>query len=661
MPAWPLLLLAGIGLAVSLAAAHAEPVIAETAVRSIPIRWCVIGEDKNANGLADPGERGAPTFTHPQLFGAPNSDGVLLARHLRFADHTYVPGAGLAFRSAARRSAGNRTLHFPIIPDQEPHNANHRYGDVWHPGRELKAGAAPDGVTEWQKTYAACVSAWRRQHGVADLGIVAVVARRIVNGRGKPVSGGKGFSGRKRILLQDGIWRSCVRIDLEVAGLCDPDEDPWCRQRKVCDPVDKLGGHEIGHTLPIDHGLGFRVRKGLRHTCDDWANIMRQGRKDADGDGKLDNYRLSSSIRFVIDSGANGRACIKGRPSGAPAAFDEDDEIAGPIDQGRLVFAAAPKVVGCVELADGTPCTAGGDVRVDRLKDARLPALDLHLLRIQARARGGLEIEHELGGRLTAADVAAVGSIDYVTLLDLDDDARTGGAPARLGLDTNFAGAEIVTRVRVSATRAGTRVGRAVVATVWRFDGGTFRQLDDPDIVARRAPVAAVAHANADFPKDDAAYTHDVVALTLPRTVVPAAPGRLRAQALVRARGDDPRAASDRLDTPEGAQGAVFDLRTPPGAVCKIARARVPQGGMVGLRADGLVPLRPLRVFLGAVPVAHGASDGTGRTALTFRVPVRARTGPRLITVQVVGTALTAGCALVVEKAPATARNTAGR
>jgi hypothetical protein len=67
---------------------------------SVPIRWCVIGDDANDNGVPDAGEEGAPAFINPGAVGEADTDNVLWRRHERTSDNTYIPQADVTLRSS---------------------------------------------------------------------------------------------------------------------------------------------------------------------------------------------------------------------------------------------------------------------------------------------------------------------------------------------------------------------------------------------------------------------------------------------------------------------------------------------------------------------------------------------------------------------------------
>src|SRR6266508_2863696 len=74
---------------------HVSQAIIPSTVLSVPVRWCVIGNDANGDGVHDPGEQGVPAFTNPEF--------------------------------AAPKEANTDILHFPIIPD--PDVSVGQYGD----------------------------------------------------------------------------------------------------------------------------------------------------------------------------------------------------------------------------------------------------------------------------------------------------------------------------------------------------------------------------------------------------------------------------------------------------------------------------------------------------------------------------------------------------
>jgi hypothetical protein len=316
---------------------------APAVVRSVPIRWCVVANDKNNNGRFDAGEDGAPAFTNPGNVGERDTDSVLWRRHERTTDATYLPQANVTFRSALYNVVEDPTLRFPIIPDQGDPTIG-RPGDVLSPSF--------DAGKEWNKTLNECMRRWSVDNRVENIGIVAVVARKIVASDGNPLNqfgqawaAGEEGVNTARVLVEDNAF------SLPGSPLNEPDPD---------DAVDKLLGHEIGHALPTQMTTVTTARNGLGHVCstaqggqDD--NLMRQGRIDLSDpkDGVLDNFRLSNRVAQIISRTAR----CESRP---PTEL---------IDQIRAVFEAAQKIPGCTILGTNTPCSLMSDVQTDAVQE----------------------------------------------------------------------------------------------------------------------------------------------------------------------------------------------------------------------------------------------------------------------------------------------------
>jgi hypothetical protein len=93
------------------------------------------------------------------------------------------------------------------------------------------------------------------------------------------------------------------------------------------------------------------------------------------------------------------------------------------------------------------------DVQVGNIGDAAEDFLDISMLSV-TQFEGTVETEfvstteftHELFGTFTnEAFMRYFGGLDYFVLADLDNNPKTGGAPADLGIPTAFQGAELVT------------------------------------------------------------------------------------------------------------------------------------------------------------------------------------------------------------------------
>jgi len=215
-------------IAVAIAWLSLQPTaLAKDETFSIPIRWCAV--------------EGTPIVTDPdnsnndptEVF---DTDRGLWARHERISEATFIPQANITLRSALWNIVQDQELNFPIIPDQDTSNPDHKEGDVFDPSMD---------ATEWQDTYNACIKAWNGGDdndaglGVGNIGIVAVNVRRIVDN-----SGSRSFAGWGQSSVLDGSGN----IDLPARLMVEDNafrlsfSDPSFSPRKPYDDVEWILG-----------------------------------------------------------------------------------------------------------------------------------------------------------------------------------------------------------------------------------------------------------------------------------------------------------------------------------------------------------------------------------------------------------------------------------
>ena len=230
----------------------------------------------------------------------------------------------------------------------------------------------------------------------------------------------------------------------------------------------------------------------------------------------------------------------------------------------------------------------------------------------------------------------------YAVFVDLDNDPTTGGAPADLGFPTNFQGAELVTRVIVGLSGDIEFPSRTIAPTVWQFEAGSFAEVSDPDI---EAGVFTSVEAETGI------SMFDTVSIQLPNHVRGPAGEQVRIQAI----GEQLEFGQqlDRIpDQP--VEGSLPLFMVPPEfPVCTVTPAPVRPGVATSVEVSGLVPNEMAKVLVGEQLVATGTTDEAGSASITFVVPRDSREGPRLVTVGIQGTALTADCTVEVVGTPA--------
>jgi hypothetical protein len=578
--------------------------VASAQVYSVPIRWCIVADDANGNGRVDPGEQGAPAFTNPGNVGEIDADNVLWRRHERPSDTVFIPEAQITFRSGIYNIVEDALLRFPIIPDPDPNptgDAFWLYGDILSSGTTASA--------EWNAAHNACVQAWRDQHGVEDIGVVVINANHVRGLSGDSEPGVAVLDGR-RMLLRDNAYL------LPGSPLYNSGMFP------VADHVDKHFGHEMGHALA-----------GLRHTCNN-QNLMSNRRLDPSGDALVDNIHLSTGIAQVTSPGADGRDCGSGNDTTInPGA----DDVTATVNQIQLLRNAAQIAPGCKIAGTNTDCTRQSDIRTDRIKDAPLPFTDLST--VTATNEGATtKLLHEPMGPLNREHFKTGDYFDYYTFIDQDQNTATGGAAEALGVDIQFKGAELVTRVRV---RLGDR-GFTFTPTVWRFTGGNFAEVEDERIRAYAFPLVAVSERRS-------THLTDQITLELPTAVFGSGINDFRVQAAVVSYSAKKVLVLDLLDEDAQRPGRDFRWRSPEFPVCSVAPGTAPRGGNIVVVSSGLLPNRPVHLIFGDRHIANGHAGADGSVSISTAIPADARDGQHLITVGTDGTALTADCVTTVE------------
>ena len=577
---------------------------ADAQVRSVPIRWCIV--------------EGAPAATNPEAVGEPDTDSVAWRRHERTSESTFIPQAEVTLRSSLWNIAESDALNFPIIADQDTSNAAHELGDILNPSVD---------DSEWNDTYQACVDAWENDLEVDDIGIVAVIVRRIRETNGDLGPFAIGWFGARRVVLEDNAWSLCG-------------SDPAFFQGGVCDPVDKTFGHEVGHTLPTSISSATSTN-GLRHTCNNTTNMMRQGRRDPDGNGELNNFNLDDEIDQLTSAGPDDSQCTG------------DDVFETDVDQITAVYDAAAEVPGCMIAGTNTPCSTQSDVQTDKRKDAELPDIDLASARIMENDNGQFRIIHELYGKINPKQLDKF-NLEYFALLDTDNNPATGGDPSTLGLNSSFKGADMITRVRVinfvvpiTSSSVDVPPILATTNTVWRFKGGKFVEVEGEKTQSLVDPLIMVL----EYPdnRTETRHTADRVVIVMPTSVRGAKQVPIRLQAIARATPAEGNAIIDKLDDSREELGVSLRLRFPKFPICRVGPSPLFAGGPATVTVSGLLPDKAAHAVFGSTEVAAGIADSNGDVIIPFTVPATETNGSHLVTVGTNGTALTADCIAEVE------------
>jgi hypothetical protein len=562
----------------------------------IPVRWCVMEGTPQADGMP----RGEAV------------SGQKLATLLqRINDRTWLPYAKILFRPAGAPDG------IPVIAD---------------PVLDIGLKGEVSLATSYEATLAAmlCQQEW---------------AGRYPGRQGLPVLNLRGFvndfqtqafatGAPKALWVQQGSDSYTGRRGDDLCG--------HPRNLSVADVTDQFAGvvdeelggglsrvvalaHELGHTLMLGHGNGL----------DDDGNGLEPPEP---GPRRFDEYCDPAGLNDVTrtpyedrltgscdsDSLMRSMQSDTGCTNLQPLQVEQTREVAKVLPGALFDEAEDPAGALVASFACGTPpCELPPEIFLVRAQVALTPSL------------GETEVSHTVLGPLD-------GEASYTTFLDLDDAADTGCAPAEMGFDTQFQGAELVTRVVLSANAGQPDA----TAAVWRCRDGVLVPVSDPSIRAFAGDGREATSGNVLF---------GTVTLRLSDAVRGPIEGILRIQAL--AESLDISAARDRLPPAPDAGGRI-PLSGIELASCAVLPPISRPGGVVRIATSNLPPDTSIDVFLEGEVISSGRTDETGAAEINLAVPARLSPGVRSILLETAGPTEFAACALLVEGSPLTPATT---
>ena len=576
------------------AAADGPP---EAQLIHIPLRWCAL--------------EGSPAVTNPAGVGEPDTDGVLWRRHERASDRIWIPGAAITLRSAFAAAVVDGA-NFPAIPDPRPPASGGagQLGDILDPEEDR---------AELNEAIASCNAAWdalATRFGIPLVGPVGLNLRLFVNADGTRANLGGianfGISFPGGTPIQD-LCRNPGRITANSGNLFAAVIDNSFTLNG--DPNETLLAHEFGHVLFLGHGNGL----------------------DDDGDGLYDQFcdndeNVNAPPPSLMTTGANSTV------------------LTGPNNPSQRFTARAVARITSGAQLDPPAALVNGDTvndqRVDTVREVSDESVDMATVGITVNVNPAIAVTrltHQLFGIIPLQ-----ADHQYLVFLDLDGNPATGASPASLGFPTTFQGAELVTRVLVGVDSLGEF--RTIRPTVWRLQAGAL-----VDVTAAFPTIEAEVTTSTEAERGTPLF--DVVSILLPNALVGAIAPQVRMQAISqdrRAGGQLDRLPDATLNEPTG--GALPLYVVPPRfPVCGTTPRQVRPGGTTVVEATGLIPDRTAKVILGDELVASGPTDRSGNSSIPFTVPATSRAGARLVTVGIMGTALTADCTVEVVGQPAEA------
>jgi hypothetical protein len=576
-------------------AAHASGQLLE-----VPVRWCAL--------------RGSPAVDNPGSLGEPDTDAVLWRRHERASDRVWLnQGTSITFRSAVTaNNLNDKNVSYPIINDPDVdapgHDAPGVEGDILDPN------LGPASKKEFNDAVAACLTAWNGRTGASTLGPIALNVRRLVKSNGTENLQGYG----EFDVTSSGMTPAnlCANPPTGVTGASGRLAIADYSVVRGFDADEHILAHEFGHVLSLEHGNGLdddNPKDGLFDGDPNYTNQCDPNEVNAQPDSLMTpgvNANLITPLqrqraRVIAVKYANA-------PSDPPAALVPGDVI--------------------------------GDEVPDEIDDVVERSIDI--TRVTLTTHGPDQtttISHALIDLLPDNP-----SHQFLAFVDLDDDATTGGAPSalNLGVPTDFMGAELVTRVVVTADD-----GFVLVPTVWRFQAGAFVEISDPSIQANLGVTVG-----GEVPQEQ----NHIVSISFSNAVRGAMAPTVRLQAYAQTPLPEPPgpaivlngAASEYDLAPSGGIPFQLFVEFPDFPVAGVTPLLARPGQAVLVEALDLFPNAMTKVFLGDDMVGVGNSDGTGGFVKSFVVPFGAALGERLVTVGTFGTGLTADTTVIVDGLP---------
>jgi len=383
--------------------------------------------------------------------------------------------------------------------------------------------------------------------------------------------------------------------------------------------------HELGHAVLLGHGNGFDDNHGgleppnpgprrFDEYCDPLATDSTSGRPNEDLPTPVVDCESSRSIMFPSSSSC---AILQ------PLQIEQAREVAKLVPGAK--FAAGVDPAGAIAHGDrgcAPPCGLPSDIFLAQLEVATTPA-----------------------AAVTSFSHTTLGGIPdgvtdrYLFFADLDNDSATGCAPADLGFDTSFQGAELVT----SADAAPSSGGPGAAPTVWRCQGGSLVEQTDPNIRAQAYTQTALVHDGG----PSSVPLLGRVTVAVPDSVRGPAGNIVRVQGLAERVGTT---LSDRLPLAPDAGGTI-NLTPPDLPDCFIDPLIAAPGQAITVTAPDLPSGEAILQFdgreLAAGPSTRFATSVPPTSASDARTTTPTQRGIHTVTVSVGGAA--ASCWMLVE------------
>ncbi len=563
----------------------------------VPISWCAT----NGSEAAD-----SPNIPDPWGGVDTTTDDVLWRRHERATDNIYLSqGTGITFRSGIN-DAVHSSWNFPIINDPRA---------IGSPGN-VTFEETGTGVREYRLMLNDCFDKWQE----------------LIN-QGT-VSGTPGvFNGIPVINIRQFVHiGGSVDQDLIGKAICEKSapglacRNPWNGYVFVMDncytavgatcggigwnndPFDQNIAHELGHALGLID----------LYNPSDSNRLMFWEQQENGAGGTVNNIEISDPEKIAL----RNNALLT--PN---AEMDPPDKII----QGQIVQS----------------------VKVDNLHENKSLQTfeDLALVKITLDKKQNIVyIDQELSG-LIPEDIKRnnLTHLKYWTLIDLDNNTRTGGNQSLLhniGVpSTNFKGADLVFVASINGYNSINNAN--VTGTGWVLTRNNTEYVSIPEnsIITELNTMFMESHYR-DKTKNSA--TRDIPIFNTVRTALNNS-GFIQLnkpfsiQTIVEKSGTIVDTLHDELES----KWAALELRQPFFPQC-YTENDANKGGNTTVSVTGFPSNSSIHLLLGPRFITNDKTDSSGNSTFSFLVPKDTSSGLRLITIGIDKSALTADCEIMI-------------
>jgi hypothetical protein len=567
----------------------------------IPMSWCAV--------------HGSPAVDSPNVPNRPNpndvdTDSILWRRHERPTDSIWIPQAGITMRSAIDDAW--TSLDFPKITDPDPPDAKHpidraKVGDVEDPN--IDQTQMTNMINACRKVYSSPL------YGRSGVGITIVNVNLMHDDKGKyNFAAGFGRFAKSGVVYKGDIavidnhyLFPGIAPPPDAAPLPGPSIKTEWNKFSLTDPLDQLVGHELGHTLGLNHRTEMTdIQKLMYPTAQD-ANLPK--------DTKVDNIRL--------DSTAANPEVTTARTMATQVPYRERDPV-GKVLSGDVVET----------------------INVDDINDKTgiIPSyIDLSAVRVVFNTK---ENKIHFGQELMGIIPNQTKNLQYWTLVDVDNRTITGGDEKvlrALGAPlTNFTGTDLAIKTQVE--------GNKIVGSVWKYENGNMTQLSPnafrvelvrmDGIVDYAVPGNANALYSKEFPMN---HIVSVMIDNKYSQVELGKPFNVQTVSIDKSIPTEPNSNNSDIFQSK----FIVDRISFPHC---FPQSNATAGTNVTINLEGLRPNSGIHGLIGPTAVFHGKTNESGGGTIKFPIPDNATEGLHLITIGIDHTALTADCEVNVLK-----------